>query len=66
MTIDERLEFLLKSTESLHETASLQTEQIAELARRSEEDRKRWELLRKVVRAALRAAAENGENGEES
>jgi prefoldin subunit 5 len=33
MTFDERLEFLFKSTESLHATAQETTEQIGELAR---------------------------------
>ena len=68
MTIDERLEFLVKSTESLH--ASVQ-ELHAESARRWEENtkrweenEKRWERVRRVVRAALEAGFgdENGDN----
>ena len=37
MTIDERLEFLLQSTESLHATAAEQTRQIQEHTRQVQE-----------------------------
>lgn len=65
-TIDERLEFLLHSTESLHAstqelhaTARLHAEQLAE-------DAKKWRVLERVLRAALEAGL-NGDgegNGE--
>jgi hypothetical protein len=42
MTIDERLQFLLQSTESLHESVFENTRQIAEPTRLAAENEKRW------------------------
>ena len=53
MTIDERLEFLLQSTESLHSTATQQTAAIAELVKRAEKSDQRWEMLRRALAGAL-------------
>ena len=48
MTVDERLEFLLRSSESLHATARLTTDQLADLARETADlTRKMADLTRK-------------------
>lgn len=64
MTIDERLEFLLKSTESLH--ANLE-QLIEENRRRDEENRRRDERERKLRGAMLSGIAEflRGLNGDD-
>jgi hypothetical protein len=58
MTIDERLEFLLHSTESLHATCQ-------ELHAAVEKHEQRWELLRRVLWAALQAGLRGEDEGEE-
>lgn len=65
MTVDERLEFLLTSTESLHAScqqlhATVQKQ--AELITRHEQ---RWELVRRAMLAALEAGLRNGDEGQE-
>jgi hypothetical protein len=63
-TIDERLQFLLQSTESLH--ASCQ-ELHASIARQAEvlaEQDKRWNRLNKAIRAAVLAYFEEEKNGD--
>jgi hypothetical protein len=66
-TIDERLKFLIQSTESLHSTAQLQTEQIGKLTTLAEIHEARWEMLRRGLAGALNAALgpdEEEEGGE--
>lgn len=72
MTLDERLHFLVQSTESLHQTAfentrqiAEHTHQIAELARVARENEKRWARLGRALGAALEAW-EDDEDGENS
>jgi hypothetical protein len=58
MTIDERLEFLVKSTESLHAS-------ISELHATVQEHERRWAQLMRSLRAALEAwIADNGNQPE--
>jgi hypothetical protein len=59
-TIDERLQFLLQSTESLH--ASCQ-ELHASITRQAEREDKRWDRLNRAIRAAMLAyfEVENGD-----
>jgi chemotaxis regulatin CheY-phosphate phosphatase CheZ len=56
MTIDERLEFLVQSTESLHEN-------VAKLVETSERHERELERFRRAMRAALVAWLDEGENG---
>ncbi len=70
MSIDERLQFLLQSTESLHSTVGELTGTVGELSGSVREltqtvakHEKRWELVRRVMIAALQAGIEP-ENGE--
>ena len=65
MTIDERLEFLLHSTESLHATAPEMTAQIQESKRRWDLHERWWERMRRVLQAALEAALGDEDKGEE-
>jgi hypothetical protein len=67
MTIDERLEFLLHSTESLHQscqelhaTVQEHTRQLREL---DERERKHWRRITRALQAALEAWME--EDGDE-
>ena len=69
MSIDERLEFLLQSTESLHATAAEHTEQLRLLDARMKRNDERWERIERAVRAGLEAWFDenennNGESGE--
>jgi nitroimidazol reductase NimA-like FMN-containing flavoprotein (pyridoxamine 5'-phosphate oxidase superfamily) len=72
MTIDERLQFLLTSTESLHEscrelhaTVQQQADMIKAQAEMIERHEHRWELVRRVMRAALEAGlSDNGDQQE--
>lgn len=62
-SIDERLEFLLHSTESLHDSVGLLTDdtrQLTETVRKHEQTQERF---RRAMRAALRAWL--NENGKE-
>jgi prefoldin subunit 5 len=61
MTIDERLEFLLKSTESLHESVQKNTDQIADLTRRADAHEREIERFRSAMRAALAAWLDGGQ-----
>jgi hypothetical protein len=58
MTVDERLEFLLHSTGSLHATCQ-------ELHVQAELHERRWELMRRTLRAALEAALSDDEDKDE-
>jgi hypothetical protein len=65
MTIDERLQFLVESTESLHAScqelhAAMQAMQ--ESIRKHDE---RWERVRRVVRAALEAGFGDDGDGDD-
>jgi hypothetical protein len=60
MTIDERIRFLVQSTESLH--ASLERE-VEERRNQRKEQEERWGRLNKAIRAAVLAYF--GENGNE-
>ena len=61
MTVDERLEFLLKSTESLHDNVARVTERVDRLAETSERHEREIEGFRRAMRAALTAwLDENG------
>jgi hypothetical protein len=61
MTIDERLQFLLRSTESLHSSVSELSANVLELSTTVQKHEQRWELLRKAVQAALRTFFQEGE-----
>jgi hypothetical protein len=67
MTIDERLQFLVQSTESLHQTcqelhATVQ-EQGRQLRELDERERKHWRRVTRALEAALEAWLE--EDGDE-
>jgi hypothetical protein len=72
MTVDERLQFLLESTESLHSscqelhaTAQAMQESMQVVQESMKKHDQRWEKFRRVVRAALEAGfADDGENDE--
>lgn len=71
MTIDERLEFLVQSTESLHSsvhdlTRDVQklTADVQKLTETVSKHEKRWELVRKVIQAGLQAGLDNEGEGE--
>jgi hypothetical protein len=53
MTIDERLEFLLQSTESLHASCQQLHARATQFQEIVETHERRWELLRRVLKAAL-------------
>jgi len=61
MTIDERLEFLLHSTESLHANMQELHATVLKQAEIQVQHERRWEPLRRVLRAAL----EEGVRGED-
>lgn len=70
MNIDERLEFLLQSTESLHSTVMEQSRQMVEQSKRvdqlmtlSERNERRWNRFLEALRDALDAGLD--ENGSE-
>ncbi|MBV8898320.1 MAG: hypothetical protein JO051_17520 [Acidobacteriaceae bacterium] len=73
MTIDERLDFLLKSTQSLHaaveqntEHITQNTEHIGQLIARADEHEREMQRFRRAMRAALTAwlgDEPNGQNG---
>jgi predicted transcriptional regulator len=71
MTIDERLQFLLQSTESLHENVGKLVERVDKLAETSERheraiqrQEREQERFRRAMRAALVAWLDEGENGD--
>lgn len=67
MTIDERLEFLVQSTESLHETIREQNEQLRRHDERLRKQEQNWERVRRSLRAALEAwLDEDDQNGNHS
>ena len=55
MTIDERLQFLLQSTESLHENVAKLVERTDKLAATSERHEREIQRFRRAMRAALEA-----------
>ena len=69
MTIDERLEFLLHSTESLHATVQEQTRQLQEQGRQlrelDERERKHWGRITRALQAALEGWLEEDSDEEE-
>ncbi|MGH9344854.1 MAG: hypothetical protein ACRD3Y_02295 [Bryobacteraceae bacterium] len=64
MTIDQRLEFVTKNIESLHEAVFENSKQIADLRETSERHEREIERFRRAMRAALEAWL--GENGSET
>ncbi|HEV2380975.1 MAG TPA: hypothetical protein VG206_14435 [Terriglobia bacterium] len=69
MTIDERLQFLLQSTESLHSSVHELTGDVQRLTEAVSKHEKRWELVRKVMQAAFEAgldAANDDHDNDES
>ena len=70
MTIDERLQFLVQSTESLHQScqelhATVQ-EQGRHLRELDERERKHWRRINRALQAALEAWMEEDGDGDES
>jgi prefoldin subunit 5 len=63
MNIDDRLEFLTKNVESLHQSVSELTEAVSSLTATVQEHERRWAQLMPTFRAALEAWL--GENGEQ-
>jgi hypothetical protein len=63
MSIDERLQFLLQSTESLHANVARLVERTDKLAETSERHEREIQRFRNAMRAALVAWLEEGENG---
>jgi hypothetical protein len=63
MTIDERLQFLLQSTESLHASCQELHAAVQKQAELVAAHERNWERTRTIIRAALRAGLED-ENGE--
>lgn len=67
MTIDERLEFLLHSTESLHATVQERTRQLQEQGRQlrelDERERQHWRRINRALQGALEGWLEE-ESGE--
>ena len=61
MTIDERLQFLLQSTESLHSSLSELSASVLELSATVQKHEQRWELLRRAIQAGLRTFFQEGE-----
>ncbi len=60
--IDERLQFLLQSTESLHSNVARLVERVDKLAETSERHERELERFRRAMRAGLEAwLSENGE-----
>ena len=71
MTVDERLEFLLTSSESLHascqELHATMEEQGRRLRELDERERRHWQRIRSSLRAALEAwLEEDGDSDEEA
>lgn len=65
MTIDQRLEFLVQSTESLHGPVAAVVERIDKLTAQSERHEREIERFRRAMRAALEAwLSENGDGSE--
>jgi len=62
--IDERLQFLLQSTESLHASCQELHATVQKQAEIQAKHEERWELVRRVLLAALRAGL-NGDKGEQ-
>jgi len=54
-TIDERLQFLLQSTESLHSNVERLVERVDKLAETSERHEREMERFRRPMRTALQA-----------
>lgn len=70
MTIDERLQFLVQSTESLHDAVGKLVERVDRLAETSERHaetserhEREIERFRRAMRVALVAWLDEGENG---
>jgi hypothetical protein len=68
MTIDERLQFLVQSTESLHASCQQLHAAVEQLratvsgqAEIQAQHEKRWEIMRQVMLAALRTFFQEGE-----
>jgi hypothetical protein len=60
--IDERLQFLLQSTESLHDSVGKLVERVDKLAETSERHERELQRFHRAMRAALEAwLSENGE-----
>jgi hypothetical protein len=57
MTIDERLQFLLQSTESLHASLALEVQTRRE---QGEEHDQRWQRLNSAIKAAVLAYFSDG------
>jgi ferritin-like metal-binding protein YciE len=71
MTIDERLQFLVQSTESLHASLEKHIEetnaQIGALTRRAEAHEREQQRFRRAMRAALEAwLSDNGDEPQEN
>jgi len=69
MTIDERLQFLVQSTESLHQTcqelhATVQ-EQASQLRELDERERKHWRRITRSLQAALEGWLDEDSDEEE-
>lgn len=64
VTIEERIEYLQRNIESLHEAVFENTKHIAELTRRADAHEREAERFRRALRAAL-VAWLDGENGGE-
>jgi hypothetical protein len=64
MTIDERIQFLVQSTESLHATAHELVDGLRKQAEIQAKHDERWEALRRALRGALKGFLEDEEGGE--